>query len=185
MRDPRALALSRVTLDAQRQHVTLAVLMKAPSASFEQRLVRAASTACPEENHVTTDIKSLLQYISQLRNQLALLRYEDVVDQPHDMAQCVYKFIDLELPSDVTQRLVDAAKAASPSHVTTTQQQWRQLLSHRIVNSIQGMKACSTVLDFYGYGQVRSERHQRNVGDDKLLRRPSSMLQFMLRVTSP
>jgi len=118
VRDPRAVALSRIRFDPSgRGAYTKNIRTK------ESPVVAEASQYC---HHVTTDIRFRLALEREFPGRILSMRYEDVVANPEQRFRDIYKLLDEPLPNATLAEMQKKAKSGQAKNLTT---KWQSKLT--------------------------------------------------------
>ena len=136
VRDPRAVALSRILFDksgrgmyTENSWALDASLRLGGSGrqnhtqNPESYVIQEASLYC---HHVTADIRSRLALEREFPGRILPVRYEDVVANPEQGFRDIYKFIDEPMPNTTFDTMQKRAKKGQARHVST---RWQKSLS--------------------------------------------------------
>jgi len=119
VRDPRAVALSRIRFDdSGRGAYTLHIR------NSESSLVAEASLYC---HHVTADIRSRLALEREFPGRIMSVRYEDVVANPEQAFRDVYKLLDETVPKATFEAMQKMARKGQTMNLPT---KWRSKLTY-------------------------------------------------------
>jgi len=119
VRDPRAVALSRVRFGPSGKGLYYQQVLKSKSGS---RYVAEATQYC---HHVNADIRSRRALESEFPGRIKLVRYEDVVDNPAERFREVYELLDEPVPKATLERMQTIASKGQKRNLTT---RWQGLL---------------------------------------------------------
>ncbi|KAI8491869.1 Carbohydrate sulfotransferase 1 [Branchiostoma belcheri] len=87
-----------------------------------------------------------------LRGRFAVVRHEDVVARPQQIARKVYSFVNLPLHPGVLTWLQENMEDNRTSHkLQDPVNGWQTALGFGAVKRIQEIKSCKTVMDMFGY----------------------------------
>ena len=144
VRDPRAVALSRIRYDKSGQGIYTQSIRKSASSRIqvgdsvghmhrqkpETFVVPEASLYC---HHVIADIRSRLALEREFPGRILSVRYEDVVANPEQGFRDVYKFIDEPMPKATFHELQKMAKKGQARKVPT---KWQNSLAYTDIITI-------------------------------------------------
>jgi len=120
VRDPRAVALSRLRFDnSGRGAYTISI--RKP----ESPVVAEASLYC---HHVTADIRSRLALEREFPGRILSMRYEDVVANPEQRFRDVYKLLDEPVPNKTLVKIRKMANRGQAMNLTT---KWQGSLTYK------------------------------------------------------
>jgi len=119
VRDPRAVALSRILYDNS-GHGAYTISIRKP----ESPIVAEASLYC---HHVTADIRSRLALEREFPGRILPVNYEDVVANPGQRFRDVYKLLNEPVPHATLEEMQKKAKSGQAKNLTT---KWQSKLTY-------------------------------------------------------
>jgi len=119
VRDPRAVALSRIRFGESGRGVYTMRIQKS-----ESPIIAEASLYC---NHVTADIRSRLQLERQFPGRILTLRYEDVVANPEQRFRDIYRLLDEQMPTKTLDEMQKQAQKGQKLRLTT---KWQRNITY-------------------------------------------------------
>jgi len=111
VRDPRAVALSRIRFDDSGRGIYTLHIPKS-----ESHIVAEASLYC---HHVTANIRSGLALQREFPDRILTLRYEDVVANPEQRFRDIYKLLDESVPKATLEEMQKLAQEGRASNLST------------------------------------------------------------------
>jgi len=119
VRDPRAVALSRIRYDDSARGAYAIQIRKS-----EPQVVAEASLYC---HHVTADIRSRMALESEFPGRILSVRYEDVVANPEQRFRDIYNLVDEPVPKATLEQMVENAQKGQAMKFST---KWKSDLKH-------------------------------------------------------
>ena len=120
VRDPRAVALSRVKFDASGRGTSTLSIKKSGSSVVEE-----ASLYC---RHVIADIRSRLELEREFPGRIWSVRYEEVVANPEQIFRDIYKFLDEPMPRVTYDEMQKKAREGQTMNLTT---KWQNSMKYK------------------------------------------------------
>ncbi|CAI9604000.1 unnamed protein product [Staurois parvus] len=162
VRDPRAIALSRQSLDLEiddkivlksegNENITISMVMK---------------KICKSQ----VDINNVANEAKVFRGRYMAIRHEDLSEEPLENVKKIYNFADLYLTKNLEQWLYNVTheEVEDKDGIMTfsrnsskVAQKWRTSLKFNFVKQIQ--KNCKEAMHLFGYRPVRSEKEQQHL----------------------
>ena len=183
LRDPRAKAISRLEIDAQKAKQSLYEFLSAQTQ--ERRLLDVAKTECEHlqdtvsfMSHITSSVHQ--QKFSRL---FRIVRYEDIAAKPVDMAKKIYAFMNLTYTPEVDDWIRKSTTDNRGNLFSTSRdskaaiEKWRTKLSYELIAQMQS--SCQSVLHTFGYKSFASRTELLNF-NSALVLSPSNTLSYRL-----
>jgi len=127
VRDPRAVALSRIRFGASGCG---SYTLRQPKASQESRIVAEASLYC---RHATADIRSRLALEREFPGRIVPMRYEDVVDNPEQRFRDIYELLDEPPPPSTLTEMQRLARKGQQMNVSS---KWQRSMVYAVGTTI-------------------------------------------------
>jgi len=140
VRDPRAVALSRIKFDESGRGIYTDLIRKSTSG-----IVAEASLYC---NHVTSDIRSRLALERRFPGRILTVRYEEVVSNPEQRFRDIYKFLDEPMPNATFNTMQKMAHKGQAMNLLT---KWQSNMKY-----IEGITIARLCADFYRLMNISS-----------------------------
>lgn len=177
VRDPRAVMRSR--------EASAKAFVSDNAIVLEQRNVPAAEVQYQVmqeicRSHVRINERAILKPPPFLKGRYKMVRYEDVVRNPHEEINDMYEFVGLDMTKQlgewiykVTHGTGKGSKAEAfkitSRNAADVSQAWRTTLPHNKVKRIQ--EVCKGAMSLLGYRTVNSEKEQKRLDIDLLVPR--------------
>jgi len=140
VRDPRAVALSRIRFDESGRGMYTESSRKSTSG-----IVAEASLYC---HHVTADIRSRLALEREFPGRILSVRYEDVVANPEQRFRDIYKFLDEPMPNATFDKMQKMAHKGQAMNLLT---KWQSNIKY-----IEGITIARLCAEFYRLVNISS-----------------------------
>ncbi|KAF7644060.1 hypothetical protein LDENG_00228790 [Lucifuga dentata] len=180
VRDPRAVLRSR--------EASASYFSRDNSIVLEQRSVPAAEVQFQVmqeicHSHVSIQETAILKNPPFLQGRYKMVRYEDMVRNPVKEINAMYKFVGLEMTTQLEEWIYTAthgkgfvkeAFKTTSRNATAVLQAWRSTLPYSKVKRIQ--EVCGPAMSLLGYQLVNSREEQKSLDLDLLL--PQELCPF-------
>ncbi|KAF7653861.1 hypothetical protein LDENG_00077690 [Lucifuga dentata] len=184
VRDPRAVLHSR-EVTASNFIIDNSLILEQRSVPVAEVQYRVMQEIC--HSHVRIHETAILKPPPFLKERYKLVRYEDVVRNPVEEINAMYKFVGLEMTTQLEEWIYRVThgkgKGSKEEPFKTTSRNamevskaWRSTLLHSNVKRIQ--QVCGPAMSLLGYRPVNSEKEQNNLDLELLL--PQEPYQFSL-----
>ena len=185
VRDPRAIAWSRYKIEGPKKpKQSDAKTMHASGVEF---LVKNAKRICDSylEALDFTQGAIMSKKRSLIQRKFVIVRYEDLAFNPEIMSQKLYKFLDLEYPTEIEDWIKNSTHENITSKATfdtkrnsrEAAEKWRQQVPVTAVQAMQDV--CQEAMEQFSYTLVRDEAHLLDT-DQSLVEELNSHLRFTL-----
>ncbi|XP_048829252.1 carbohydrate sulfotransferase 6 [Brienomyrus brachyistius] len=190
IRDPRAVAKSREQAIRALLSDNALVLEKGGQKVTDSDL-RVLQEVC--RSHVRIYETAMLKPPDFLRGRYKMVRYEDMVRDPLEEIENMYKFVDLEMSPQLQDWIYkvthgkgkgsrkEAFKITS-RNAEDVSQAWRTTLSHNTVKRIQ--QVCKGAMSLLGYQLVDSEKEQKRLDLDLVVSRKRYQFSWLPAITT-
>ena len=186
IRDPRAIAVSRLELESIRPGQD-----RMDEEQKHKYLLSSARECCDKFGDIVTFFKQQPRDGALYRNvsaRLSIVRFEDIAFTPIEIARKVYARLDLNMPESVSQWLSNATRGESTAdgfmgkYLTkrdsrAVTDKWRKKLTFDTVTHMQDM--CPETYDYLGYTRVTSET-QLLAESEGVVSTPHSSLDLLI-----
>ncbi|XP_008410016.1 carbohydrate sulfotransferase 6-like [Poecilia reticulata] len=177
VRDPRAVIRSREE-SAKSFDVDNAIVLEqrnVPAASIQYEVMQEIC-----RSHVRINERAILKPPPFLEGRYKMIRYEDVARNPLKEINDIYKFVGLEMTSQMEEWIYKVthgkgkgskkeAFQITSRNANEVSQAWRTVLQHSKVKRIQEL--CKGAMLLLGYRTVDSEKEQKRLDIDLLVPR--------------
>ena len=119
IRDPRAVALSRIRFDDSGRGAYTKYIPKSESPVIAEALLYC--------HHVTADIRSRLALEREFPGRILSMRYEDVLANPEQRFRDIYKLLDELVPKATLEKMLKIARTGQTMNLST---KWQNNLKH-------------------------------------------------------
>ena len=161
IRDPRGVSNSRLKIHFMREGEDFVPQLQAECGKYRRNI----------EFLFKANANQTLKHI--LQENMAVVRYEDVIQDFYTIARKLYKFLNLHMPREVEEFVRSNARISlwGPPNFSKNQsayseeqklQKWRKELDFHTVQQIQNV--CHYTMDILGYKLINRESEMKTLG---------------------